>query len=256
MKQPHDTRNIPTAALAGASVLILLLGGGIAWWATSRQTVSDPQALTPSAQTPSVAPISPDATPEETLPSPETSPEPLSPIASPEQSAPPATNQPEQSVAEPDTGQTVQKTAEVYWLQDNQGQMELAANPVLIDDKRVDNTTNSQAPLELAFNQLLAEAPDSERFSEIPSETQLISLRSENNSEVYVNLSPEFTQGGGSSSMIARLGQVIYTATSLNPEAKVWISVNGDPLTLLGGEGLEVPQPSTRANFNAEFQME
>jgi spore germination protein GerM len=82
-----------------------------------------------------------------------------------------------------------------------------------------------------------------------------LSVQADSN-EVYVDLSPQFTTGGGSASMIGRLGQVIYTASSLNPDAKVWISVGGKPLEILGGEGLEVPQPATRKNFEAEFQEE
>jgi spore germination protein GerM len=72
---------------------------------------------------------------------------------------------------------------------------------------------------------------------------------------VHINLSKEFTMGGGTASMTARVAQVLYTATSLNPNAQVWLSIEGEPLKTLGGEGLLIEQPLTRKSFEQEFSL-
>ena len=94
-------------------------------------------------------------------------------------------------------------------------------------------------------------------FTAIPKNTQLLSLTT-NSRGIYVNLSQEFTYGGGSSSMIYRVAQVIYTATSLDPNADVYLSVAGhliDDTHPLGGEGLVLEQPVTRQSFAKEFSF-
>jgi len=49
--------------------------------------------------------------------------------------------------------------------------------------------------------------------------------------------------------MSSRVAQVLYTATSLQPNAKVWIDIEGKPLEVLGGEGLLLEQPLTQESF-------
>jgi spore germination protein GerM len=88
----------------------------------------------------------------------------------------------------------------------------------------------------------------------IPKETKLkaVSLEADG---VHVDLSKQFTTGGGSTSMTGRVAQILYTATSLDPTTKVWINVEGKPLEVLGGEGLELEQPLTRENFKKNFAL-
>jgi spore germination protein GerM len=141
-----------------------------------------------------------------------------------------------------------EQTVDIYWLQPDQtGQLQWVPTPVVVQAEN-----NPDALLAAAFNRLLAQSESDELYSEIPPETQLLSLTAPNG-EIYLDLSSEFTAGGGSSSMIGRLGQIIYTATSLNPQGNVWISIDGKPLELLGGEGLEIAQPMTRDIFETEF---
>lgn len=117
------------------------------------------------------------------------------------------------------------------------------------------STNDPEQLLASAMQQLLASPPaDGDTFSAIPEETTLRSLEIRTDG-IYVDLSSQFTTGGGSAAMQGRLGQILYTATSLEPDAAVWLSVEGEPLELLGGEGLIVPQPMTRSDFEQNFSL-
>lgn len=159
---------------------------------------------------------------------------------------PPNTTSPSPLIS-PSPLQTIEKTVDIYWIKDTNGKQTIVSQPVQIQAQN-----DPTAFLTVAFDRLLTTSPDPNQFNEIPKGTKLLNLTT-NSDEVYVDLSPEFTQGGGSASMIGRLGQIVYTSTTLNPNGKVWLSVAGKPLTVLGGEGLEIPQPITRSTFDREF---
>jgi spore germination protein GerM len=111
--------------------------------------------------------------------------------------------------------------------------------------------------LSAAFSQLLSNPNFSSRNSSIPANTRLLSMRVDAN-DVYIDLSKEFLAGGGSASMINRLHQVVYTATSLNPKGRVFISVEGKPLdekNPLAGEGLMVRYPIDRQQLAEDFAI-
>jgi spore germination protein GerM len=56
--------------------------------------------------------------------------------------------------------------------------------------------------------------------------------------------------------MTGRLAQILYTATSIAPNSKLWLEVEGKPLEVLGGEGLEVSQPLDRRQFEQDFELQ
>ncbi|WP_208339459.1 GerMN domain-containing protein, partial [Aetokthonos hydrillicola] len=138
-----------------------------------------------------------------------------------------------------------QQTVEIYLLKDTGKSLALVAQPVKVQA----DADQPKQILEAAFQTLLAEHPDGSNANTIPKRTRLLDLNLKNDG-IHVNLSDDFTSGGGSSSMIGRIGQVVYTATSLDKNAKVYIDVNGKRLDILGGEGLELEQPLTRGSFN------
>lgn len=106
-----------------------------------------------------------------------------------------------------------------------------------------------------ALSTTIGSGESDEFISTIPAETKVLDVTIEADGNIRVNLSSEFESGGGSASMKGRLGQVLYTATSLDEDAGVWFEINGQPLETLGGEGLEITQPLTREEFNAEFEL-
>ena len=120
--------------------------------------------------------------------------------------------------------------AQIYWLQDNEQNLKLVPMPVTVEQ-----SVSLEAMLESMFKRLLAGSSEPKLVTTIPQDTKLLAVKVED-SGIHVDLSDDFTLGGGSTSMIGRLGQVIYTATSFDTSARVWISVDGEPLTVLGGE--------------------
>ncbi|MBW4613913.1 MAG: GerMN domain-containing protein [Desmonostoc vinosum HA7617-LM4] len=164
----------------------------------------------------------------------------------------PTPSSPSQSLSQPKQPSTAQQgneqTANIYWLRPRQTTVDLVPQPV-----QVAAVQPSQV-LEKAFQSLLAGPKAEADSTTIPKGTKLLGLKVEND-EVHVDLSEDFTSGGGSTSMVGRVGQVVYTATTLNPKAKVYIAVNGKQLDVLGGEGVDLEQPLTRESFKQNYPL-
>ncbi|HIK08204.1 MAG TPA: GerMN domain-containing protein [Trichormus sp. M33_DOE_039] len=163
----------------------------------------------------------------------------------------PTQSTPSQRVEQPyNTQLGNEQTANVYWLKTNEKSVELVPQPI-----KIAATVQPNQVLEQAFQSLLAGPTEGTNSTTIPQGTKLLGLKVDNNNAIHVNLSEDFTSGGGSTSMVGRVGQVVYTATTLNPNAKVYIEVNNKPLEVLGGEGVEIEQPLTRETFKKDYPL-
>lgn len=136
----------------------------------------------------------------------------------------------------------------LYWLSESGGN----TLSYVVQERRVPASNSSEAiasALELLINPNQANL-----ISAVPPTTQVLGVRTEGN-DVFLDFSADFASGGGSASVLGRIVQVLYTATSQNPEARVWISINGEALEVLSGEGLMLDQPLTRESFRASLQQ-
>ena len=158
------------------------------------------------------------------------------------------THEKPQAVQKPQSS-LIQSEAKTYWLSANSDKLDFVTNAV-----SVQKSANKDQVLQTALEQLLSQTPNPPASTAIQSGTQLLSLKMSSKG-VYLNLSDAFTQGGGSESMMGRLGQILYTASSVDPNMPVWISVEGKLLETLGGEGLMLEQPITRQWFKENFEM-
>jgi spore germination protein GerM len=139
-------------------------------------------------------------------------------------------------------------SVQIYWLKTVGSDIELAAAPIAL------NAAQPNVILKAAFEKMLQGSTDPTLTSAIPANTKLQELKIQPDG-IHVDLSSEFTTGGGSTAMMGRVAQVIYTATTLDPNASVWISINDKPLDVLGGEGLVLDQPMTRQEFDQNFSL-
>jgi spore germination protein GerM len=141
-----------------------------------------------------------------------------------------------------------EKSVQIYWLKTAGSEIKLAAAPVLLKEEQ------PNVVLKAAFEKMLQGSTDPTLTSTIPANTKLQELKIQPDG-IHVDLSSEFTTGGGSTAMMGRVAQVIYTATTLDPNASVWISIDNKPLDVLGGEGLVLDQPMTRQEFDQNFSL-
>ena len=217
--------------IVGVSLLLLTVAGGAWWtWKAAIPTALEQQSvLTETGRVPAVLqpPTAPARSQAATLPIPVDQPTP---------------NRPQVEELQPQS----------YWLRVNGQQISLVPQQVALNAA----VSPDQALMKGVVN-LLANAKAGDRSSAIPAGTRLLSLRTTPEG-IYIDLSREFSQGGGSDSMIYRVAQILYTATSLDPAAKVYLSVEGQVLDEnhpLGGEGLILRQPLTRQQFAKDFSL-
>jgi spore germination protein GerM len=227
MDYKEKLRQIPLAILVGLATLTLASGGSVAWFTWRALNPKPPVAEFPTVGTKPVQP-------------PTTVPQGLTPQPSAEVATP---------APKPPTTPGAKLTGQIYWLQDRAGQLDFVVEPI-----QIAATASANEQVATLVTALLAKSGDPEQnaFTTIPPGTTLLAASVQSDG-IHLDLSSGFGTGGGSASMVGRLGQVIYTASSLDPTLPVWIDVQGKPLVLLGGEGLEVSQPMTRTDFDQSF---
>jgi hypothetical protein len=84
----------------------------------------------------------------------------------------------------------------------------------------------------------------------IPDGSQLLGITVAN-SVATVNLSKEFESGGGSASVLTRLGQVVYTLTQFPAIKAVTFQIEGVTSTTFSSEGVVLDKPVGRADYVA-----
>jgi germination protein M len=84
--------------------------------------------------------------------------------------------------------------------------------------------------------------------SAVPADTLVLGVHIEDGL-ARVDLSREFEAGGGSLSMFLRLAQVVYTATQFPTVDEVQFMLDGRPVTVFSGEGIEIDGPASRADL-------
>lgn len=90
--------------------------------------------------------------------------------------------------------------------------------------------------------------------SAVPTDTLLLGI-SIDDGLARIDLSREFEAGGGSFSMIARLGQVVYTLTQFPTVDEVEFWLDGAPVTVFSAEGLLLEEPAGRSDYLAALPL-
>lgn len=119
---------------------------------------------------------------------------------------------------------------------------------------RVEPTTTALA--RAAVQALVAGPSDEERQfglgTAVPQGTRVngVTIRDK---VATVDLSREFASGGGSLSMLLRVAQVVCTLTQFDDIERVTFALDGEKAQAIGGEGVIVDPPVSRADFEEQL---
>ena len=247
--QKSISKNV-VATISAVTLAATAIGGGLAWLSIehnnrpvvstpSKIPVTNPVTIDPAKVNPQAATQIPTA-PETTT-------------TTPQISTNPTVGQTTTKTTTPST--IVQKDSTVkIWRLDDDGKKTILV-PQEQQAPQATETTPA-AGVTRSISTLLASSgkPDGKLTSTIPVGTKLLSTKVLADG-IHIDLSKEFTQGYGATSMIGRLGQLVYTATAENPTAPVWITVEGKKLEVLGDVGVEIRQPITRQTYDQDFPI-
>jgi spore germination protein GerM len=251
MENQKSTSKSVVVTISALTLAATAIGGGLAWFTIQNNS---PQANTPSKiSSPNPVTLDPaqvnpqTATPMPIVPNSTT-------VVPPIPSTIPNVGQTTVIPVTPSTITQKQEGTVKIWRLDDDGK-----KTTLVAQDRQDpepTTSNPETRVNRSISTLLASSgkPDGKLTSTIPVGTKLLSAKVKADG-IHVDLSKEFTQGFGATSMIGRLGQVVYTATAQNPDAPVWITVEGKKLEVLGDVGVEIRQPITRQTYDQDFPI-
>lgn len=113
--------------------------------------------------------------------------------------------------------------------------------------KRNFDPSKDGTKLDFALNELLKGPNYKEKnmgiYTEIPTDTKIRSI-SKINGKLYIDLSYDFEQGGGTDGLYKRLYQLIKTVNK-NSSENVYLKIEGREVDVIGGEGIMINQPLT-----------
>jgi len=120
--------------------------------------------------------------------------------------------------------------------------------------RRIERAKGQEDKIKAAVEQLLKGLTEEEKgaglTSAVAEDASLLEVRIEDDT-TYLDFSKEIEQGGGTSMMMDRLGQIVFTATQFYPVSKVRILINGKFIKYFSGEGItDVENPMGRDNFS------
>lgn len=115
--------------------------------------------------------------------------------------------------------------------------------------RRVDQTPGvARAAVEMLLEGPTDRESDLDVSSQIPEGADLLDIAISDRIAT-VDLSGGFDDGGGSATMLMRLGQLTYTLTQFDTVSGVLLRLDGEPVETFSSEGIVVEEPQKRKDY-------